>query len=617
MHQRLTSTDVSLEELLSGRYAFTIPEYQRDYSWTREEANQLIDDIAAVTIDPDRADGDTPYFLGSLLLVPTATDAADADAQFRMEVVDGQQRLVTLTILFAVLRDILVETGHAETRRPETASASATTAEHNLLASEHRALAKMVASPAASIDRFHLMLRGADAVYFRDAVQAPGGSCRTHPAATGAVSQTKRNIDEVRRTIRTRFRKEYTLDELLAFSSFARRHVRVLTVVADDFDYAYQIFLTINDRGKRLSVEDIFRGEILGPLDREQRERFDTVIDEMEKYREAGEGTRTKGKTFFTHLATIEGWASRGIIKSLKQAVQRHGGPRRFVADVFTPMAAAYLEVKGTQAARLVAGAAGDWLTALRWLERHGDDDWVPIAMLGLKRHASDPDALAAFLRALDRYAHGLMALGCGRDARRRKYAPILSEIKASPRMPDPGRLFAFTAQTEKAIVRNMATRLHMIDPPTARLMLVRADQAVSGRPFAFYEPYLGHDRTDPRRFTVEHVCPKGDVKDSQWLEHFPRQLARSRAAQCIGNLILVPEEQNRRVSQHAFAAKKRVFFAEGQSSPFVLTEMLRDEDSWDGAAIERRYRVIMEALRELWHLQGAIPRCPALGPAQ
>jgi hypothetical protein len=609
MHQRLTSTDVSLEELLSGRFVFTIPEYQRDFSWTREEANQLIDDIAAVTIDLDRADGDTPYFLGSLLLVSGA-GVTGAEGQVRMEVVDGQQRLITLTIMFAVLRDILGECSHGETSGSEAAHASATQAEDALPAAEHRALAAMVALPDATADRFHLVLRGDDAVYFRDAVQASGGSSRTHLAAM-ASSQAKRNIDEVRRTIRTRFRKEYRLDELLAFSRIARCYVRVLTVIADDFDYAYQIFLTINDRGKRLTVEDIFRGEILGPLDREQRERFDAVIDEMDKYREAGEGARTKGKTFFTHLATIEGWARRGIIKSLKQAVHRHGGPRRFVTDVFTPMAESYLEVKGGDAARRVTGAAGDWLTALRWLERHGDDDWVPIAMLGLKRLFSDPDGLAIFLRALDRYAHGLMALGCGRDARRRKYAPILAEIKTLPRMPDPERLFAFSAQTEKAIVRNIATRLHLIDPPTARLMLVRADQAVTGRPFAFYEPYLDYGRNDPRRFTVEHVCPKGDVKDNHWLELFPRRVQRLRAAQCIGNLILVPEEQNRRVSQRAFDAKKQVFFADGQSSPFALTEMLRDEAWWDGDALERRYLVIMRALTSLWSLRGAIPRCP------
>ena len=72
--------------------------------------------------------------------------------------------------------------------------------------------------------------------------------------------------------------------------------MRVLVVSSDDFDYAYQIFLTINDRGKRLSVEDIFRGEILGPLDRDQRERYEAIIDEMEKYREEAEPDPDQGQ---------------------------------------------------------------------------------------------------------------------------------------------------------------------------------------------------------------------------------------------------------------------------------------------------------------------------------
>lgn len=611
MHQRLTSMDVSLEELLSGRFAFAIPEYQRDYSWTRDEAYQLMDDIASATIDQDRADVGAPYFLGSMLLV---ADAAAENTHRRLEVVDGQQRLITLTIMFAVMRDILLESSMVAGQEDIASHTGVLAAGRAVTIEEHRLLAALVAARGEPENRFHLHLRGDDAAYFRDAVQTAGASRRALPFTEGAPSQTKRNIEDVRRSIRLRLRKEYTLDELLGFARFARRNVRVLTVVADDFDYAYQIFLTINDRGKRLTVEDIFRGEILGPLDRDQRLRYDAIIDEMDKYRESGEASRTKGKTFFTHLATLEGWPRRGIISSLRRAVQRHGGPRRFVTDVFTPMAEAYLEVKGAQTERRVTGEAENWLTALRWLEQHGDDDWVPIAMIGLERLSSDPDALAIFLRALDRYAHGLMALGCGRDARRRKYAPILAAVKAPSRMPDPERLFAFSAQNQKAIVRNIATRIHLIDPPTARLILVRADQALSGRSFAYYQSYLDLDRNDPQRVTVEHVCPKGEIKEGEWLKHFPRQTQRLRAAHCIGNLVLVSEEQNRRVSQRDFAAKKKVFFPVGQYSPFVLTEMLRDEVDWDGAAIERRYLVVMQALTELWELRGSIPGCPALG---
>ena len=73
-------------------------------------------------------------------------------------------------------------------------------------------------------------------------------------------------------------------------------------------------------------------------------------------------------------------------------------------------------------------------------------------------------------------------------------------------------------------------------------------------------------------------------------------------------------EQQNRRCAQQDFADKLRIFFPDGEPSPFQLTELLRHETRWDGTAITRRYNLIMGAVKQLWQLQGVVPPCPALG---
>lgn len=587
MRQRLASTDLSIDELLSGRYAFSIPAYQRDYTWTKTEASQLVDDIAAVIDDVDRSGADTPYFIGTMLFVEQDRDQREqsaADMGNRpVEVVDGQQRLITLAILFAVLRDLLDEESGASL--------------HALL--------------AAGQCNYQLEVRTADAAHFRAVIQEPGASRRAASASDIGASAARRNFEDVRRAIRSKFQREFTVDERRRFADFARTNTRVLVVSSDDFDYAYQIFLTINDRGKPLSVEDIFRGEILGPLDQDQRRRYETIIDEMDKYREDAELTRAKGKTFFTHLATIDGWPRRGIVDGLKKAVERHGGPRRFVGEVFAPMAEAYLQVRGATVAQPVATTLRHWLTGLQWLERHGDDDWVPLAMVGLKQWAGDVATQTEFLRALDRYAHGLMALGCGREARRRHYAPILKQMLEDSSPQPPGQLLAISTANQKTILRHIATRIHSIDPPTARLILFRADQAITGQPLAAYQALLDVGRKDQTRFTVEHICPKGAIKSGDWLRLFPKTALRQRLAQSIGNLALVTEAQNKRVNQNDFADKKWVFFPDGTASPFRLTDMLRSEKEWNADAIERRHILIMEAIKAMWQLEGPLPRFP------
>ena len=229
MRQRLTSTDVSIEELLSGKYVFTIPAYQRDYTWTREEAVQLVDDLAAVIEDVERDGAQTPYFLGTMLFVETPEEGKSAGAPDMVEVVDGQQRLITLAILFSVIRDLA--TSEVEAKKID----------------------RMVSRIVGKGDHVghHLRLRVADEEYFRSAIQMFGSTRRGQAVELIGDSIARRNIEDVRRAIRSKLQREFSVAARRELTSFLCGHARVLIVSSNDFDYAYQIFLTINDRGKR------------------------------------------------------------------------------------------------------------------------------------------------------------------------------------------------------------------------------------------------------------------------------------------------------------------------------------------------------------------------------
>jgi hypothetical protein len=581
MGGRLASEDLPVEELLSGRYAFRIPPFQRDYAWTKTEAVQLVDDIAAALDDQERTGNTTPYFLGTMLFV----DLGGGEAGPRLvEVVDGQQRLTTLTILFAVLRDLAP-------------------------APEQPGLHALIAGRGGAT--FQLQIKAADTVHFAAAIQTPGAARQPHAAGDAGGRPSRQSIEDIRRELHARLRRDFTSEERQKLAQFALSHCRVLVVSSDDFDYAYQIFLTINDRGKRLTVGDIFRGEILGPLDGDQRRRFERVIEEMDKYLDEAEQTRTRGKTFFSHLAAIYGWSGKGIVRELRRAVGQLGGPRAFAGDVFAPMAEAYLRIKSGAAAGGVPAEIAHWLNALNWLERHGDDDWIPAAMLALVRLKDDPAALSSCLAEIDRFAHGLMALGCGRPARQRHFAPIVKRMLSSEAMPDPRALFVITPQDQRQILRCIAVRLHALDSPTCRLVLLRLDAAVSGRPLSAYQRWLDPALSAAQRLTVEHVLPRGEVTSGEWASLFPRSRRRQAVAECLGNLALVTERQNQAARQGVFKQKQQVFFADG-AHPIHLTDLMRGERVWDQTAIEHRYMTMMQAAQRLWRLDGPIPPCPA-----
>ena len=87
--------------LVTGPKQFIIPAFQRDYSWTTEQCRQMWDDI----LRAGGSDGD--HFIGSFVYI--AGNAAGAFSSWL--VVDGQQRLTTLTLLLIALRDHIRETG--------------------------------------------------------------------------------------------------------------------------------------------------------------------------------------------------------------------------------------------------------------------------------------------------------------------------------------------------------------------------------------------------------------------------------------------------------------------------------------------------------------------------
>ena len=89
-----------LARVFSNEYAFVIPNYQRPYAWVVEHAQALLSDVLEALDEALSAPKDAiTYFLGSIVLIK---QPGSADAK----VVDGQQRLTTLTILLSVLRDL-------------------------------------------------------------------------------------------------------------------------------------------------------------------------------------------------------------------------------------------------------------------------------------------------------------------------------------------------------------------------------------------------------------------------------------------------------------------------------------------------------------------------------
>ncbi|GGP73428.1 GmrSD restriction endonuclease domain-containing protein [Saccharothrix coeruleofusca] len=95
----MKASETTLRSLLQGERQYVVPLYQRPYSWERKDLDQLWQDIIGV-VD---SGGTASHFLGSVVLAPSPANTP-AGVQVWL-VVDGQQRLTTLSILLCAIRD--------------------------------------------------------------------------------------------------------------------------------------------------------------------------------------------------------------------------------------------------------------------------------------------------------------------------------------------------------------------------------------------------------------------------------------------------------------------------------------------------------------------------------
>ena len=98
MSDKISAKEYSLSKIFSADFEYHIPKYQRPYSWTEDEAAILFDDL----YDFYELDNDDNYFLGSIVLIKS-------DNKPYSEVIDGQQRLTTLSIFLAVMRTLSLQ----------------------------------------------------------------------------------------------------------------------------------------------------------------------------------------------------------------------------------------------------------------------------------------------------------------------------------------------------------------------------------------------------------------------------------------------------------------------------------------------------------------------------
>ena len=204
-----------IQDVLCDKFLFEIPRYQRPYSWGIEQAETLLDDLlSAIGNLEDSTDDTESYFLGSVVVVKE-------EGIPKAEVVDGQQRLTTLTILFAAIRATITD----QEFRDELTS---------FIYHKGKASVKLP-------DCFYLTLREKDALYFQEIIQKDVNLAKVRVENLAELSDSQKNIVRNCRIYLSKL-KSFTDEQLKTLSTYILMQCYLIMVSTPTVESAYRIF---------------------------------------------------------------------------------------------------------------------------------------------------------------------------------------------------------------------------------------------------------------------------------------------------------------------------------------------------------------------------------------
>ncbi|EXF24136.1 hypothetical protein BG28_07650 [Nesterenkonia sp. AN1] len=557
--QPLKAAEINLGKLFTDDFDFVVPEYQRPYAWGAEETMQLLSDLRGAL----ERDTREPYFLGTVVLVKDATAP-------RSEVIDGQQRLTTLTLLIAVLRDLVTNPG--------------------LRSDIH----KFIEEPAIAWDdklaRPRLKLRPRDALFFREYVQTDSmtaalAGISDNLTATDSQRLLRDNAGVLLAELST-WSQEY-LQRL--FKMMAKRTF-VVTVSTPDLNSAYRIFSVMNARGLPLSPPDIFKSQIIGAMREGERSQFADVWEKLEE----DLGRDEFGDLFlYIRAITTQARAVRGLLQEFPEQVLNAYLPddgKGFINEVLQPYALA----DNRLVAQDFEGGA-DWQNVNAWMKRLSqldNDDWRPVALWALKEHGDDAVFLNAFFEKLERLAASMLVRRVYATPRVQRYMDLLKQLMAGDGLESAA--FDLTVEEKRETLDRLDAEIYLTQP-VRKYVLLRLDSILADDPGASY---------DHKTITVEHVLPQHPSEGSQWSEDFDEEQTAYWTHR-LGNLLLLNRRKNGQAQNYDFDKKKDRYFTSGKGvAVFALTTQVLNETTWTPETVQPRHENLIGVLRTAWSLE-------------
>jgi hypothetical protein len=562
----LAAKPVTLAEVLSNGKRYIVPPFQRDYAWDTDEWSELWADILEVHKAPTEAN----HYLGALVLQPTG-ERSDS------KIIDGQQRLVTLSLLaLAVIGRI------------QRLSDQKQDAQNNL--ERVRLLREKFVSTKDSASLQHrsrLVLNDHDNPLYQTYLLQ--GLTPSRPSALkGSEARLYRAFQYFDAAVVKLFGADAPGAELAGFleTSVALR-LRFIEIVVEDDETAFTVFETLNSRGVALGTADLLKNFVFataakgGQDDLKQaRLWWDQIVslvpmDQVATFLFHKLSSRVidmREKRVFTEVKAIVPKQVFDFLRETKEAAEIYAALDDPRGDFWADFSESRRQVQVLEILRV--------------------EQCRPVILAAWPRLADKPEKLARLLWNLVVVSLRASVARVNTGDLQRAYHGVAYKVEHGELKSPLAIARGLSAVTPQDDDFKAAFSQLVLDPRGPRKRLVR--YLLSELEVGFGGQRIDFDSSDA---TVEHILPEnaGNGWDSFSYEDRQRDVRR------LGNLTPLEHLLNKGVGNADFGRKREAY----ERSRYHLTKSI-DQAEWTPAAVRARQARMADLAVTIWRIDDA-----------
>ena len=574
--EKIEAEHVYIKDLFDDENLFEIPSYQRPFAWEKENFEQLIDDIKeAVFLNMEnfnKFNKYEPYFLGSIIQLQSEEDSG----HYKYSIIDGQQRLVSLVILIAVIRDLIKEEKFQK----------------ELQGFIYQEPKEIIDQPEQS----RIIIRKKERDFFKEYILQNGGTLKRKEISKTdfeQLSQPKQRILTAIDVFSASFNNGIGNQEFIRdYVKYLLKKVIMVVITTRSFESAFRLFNVVNARGMPLTNADLLKSINLGKVPEKSQSKYTQIWEDIEE--DIG-------------IEKLE------MLISFIRSVKLKKRPRKTIFDEFEQKIFTnepefqgkpfinYLEkVKIIYQTKIIESninaADGKDVHYNNLMSIMRDflplNDWMAALMMFYDKFQND-DYLYDFLKNLERKIFVDWVTGLTIAERLTQIYRILKliEDKDDPVLIINDPMFNEEIKSNKSKFKDALDHENFYSKgnyKTAKYVLLRIDMERNEN--------LNKKISFSGNITVEHVLPR--KPNRYWKRKFTNQAIQEWTNK-LGNLTLLNGTKNSRASNKSYHEKVETYFK--KKSDFSVTNELVDISDWNKREISRRHKGLKREAVNIW----------------